>query len=101
MHITSSQRTALFSLCNHFKMAERCWGKANCWVVVGWADWASESGGGGRGSSGGEHIGLGKRTFLRRKIVHAHDNSADSENTAGARDPNVLEHFIFRFENGQ
>ena len=26
---------------------------------------------------------------------------ADSENVAGAREPNVHMHFIFRFENGQ
>ena len=37
----------------------------------------------------------------RRKIGHAHDNSADSENDAGAREPNVHAHFIIRFENGQ
>ena len=30
-----------------------------------------------------------------------HDNSADSENVAGAREPSVHAHFIFRFENGQ
>ena len=39
--------------------------------------------------------------FSRRKIGHAHDNSADSENVAGACEPNVHAHFIFRFENGQ
>ena len=32
---------------------------------------------------------------------HAHDNSADSEYVAGAREPSVNAHFIFRFENGQ
>ena len=37
----------------------------------------------------------------RRKIGHAHDNSADSENVAGAREPSVHAHFIFRFKNGQ
>ena len=31
----------------------------------------------------------------------AHDNSADSQNVAGAREPSVHAHFIFRFENGQ
>ena len=39
--------------------------------------------------------------FSRRKLGHAHDNSADSENVAGVREPNVHAHFIFRFENGQ
>ena len=39
--------------------------------------------------------------FSRRKIGHAHDNFADSENVAGAREPSVHAHFIFRFENGQ
>ena len=39
--------------------------------------------------------------FSRRKIGHAHDNSADSENVAGAREPSVHAHFIFRFKNGQ
>ena len=39
--------------------------------------------------------------FSRRKLGHAHDNSADSENFAGAREPSVHAHFIFRFENGQ
>ena len=38
--------------------------------------------------------------FSQRKIGHAHDNSADSENVAGASQPNVHAHFIFRFENG-
>ena len=38
--------------------------------------------------------------FSRPKIGHAHDNSADSENDAGAREPNVNAHFIFHFENG-
>ena len=36
--------------------------------------------------------------FWRRKRGHAHDNSADSENVAGAREPSVHAHFIFRFE---
>ena len=40
-------------------------------------------------------------TFSRRKRGHAHDNSADSENVAGAREPNVHAHFIFHFEEGQ
>ena len=44
---------------------------------------------------------LGSVNFSRRKIGHAHDNSVDSENAAGAREPNVHAHFIFRFENGQ
>ena len=44
---------------------------------------------------------VGSANFLRRKIGHAHDNSADSENVAGAREPSVHAHFIFRFENGQ
>ena len=39
--------------------------------------------------------------FSRWQIGHVHDNSADSENVAGAREPNVHAHFIFRFENGQ
>ena len=39
--------------------------------------------------------------FSRRKLGHAHDNSANSENFAGAREPSVHAHFIFRFENGQ
>ena len=39
--------------------------------------------------------------FSRRKLGHAHENSADSENVAGAREPSVHTHFIFRFENGQ
>ena len=39
--------------------------------------------------------------FSRRKLGHAHDNSADSENVAGARKPSVHAYFIFRFENGQ
>ena len=39
--------------------------------------------------------------FSRRKIGHAHDSSADSENVAGAREMNVHPHFIFGFENGQ
>ena len=39
--------------------------------------------------------------FSRRKIGHAHDNSADSKNVAGAHEPNVHTHFIVRFENDQ
>ena len=42
----------------------------------------------------------GSGNFSRRKIRHVHDNSADSENVAGAPQPNVHAHFIFRFENG-
>ena len=38
--------------------------------------------------------------FSQRKIGHAHDNSADTENVAGAPQPNLHAHFIFRFENG-
>ena len=37
-------------------------------------------------------------SFLRRKIWHAYDNSADSENVVDAREPTVDVHFIFRFE---
>ena len=44
---------------------------------------------------------VGSANFLRRKIGHAHDNSADSENVAGAHEPSVHAHFIFRFKNGQ
>ena len=44
---------------------------------------------------------VGSASFSRRKIGHAHDNSADSENVAGARQPNAHAHFIFSFENGQ
>ena len=44
---------------------------------------------------------VGSANFSRRKIGHARDNSADSENVADAREPSVHEHFIFRFENGQ
>ena len=39
--------------------------------------------------------------FLQGKLGHAHDNSADSENVAGVREPSVHAHFFFRFENGQ
>ena len=39
--------------------------------------------------------------FSRRKVGHAHDNSGDSENVAGAREPSVHAHFIFCFENAQ
>ena len=31
----------------------------------------------------------------------SNNNSADSENVAGAREPSVHTHFILRFENGQ
>ena len=44
---------------------------------------------------------VGSANFSRRKIGHAHDNSADSENVAGARGPSVHAHFIFRFKTGQ
>ena len=44
---------------------------------------------------------VGSVNFSSRKLVHAHDNSADSENVEGAREPSVHAHFIFRFENGQ
>ena len=44
---------------------------------------------------------VGSVNFSRRKLGHAHDNSADSENVAGVREPRVHAHFIFRFENGQ
>ena len=44
---------------------------------------------------------VGSVNFSRRKLGHAHDNSADSENVAGAHEPSVHAHFIFRFENGQ
>ena len=44
---------------------------------------------------------VGSAKFSRRKIGHAHDNSADSENVAGVREPSVHAHFIFRFENGR
>ena len=43
---------------------------------------------------------VGSANFLQWKIGHAHDNSADSENVAGASQPNVHARFIFRFENG-
>ena len=44
---------------------------------------------------------VGSANFSRRKIVHAHDYSAASENVAGAREQSVHAHFIFRFKNGQ
>ena len=44
---------------------------------------------------------VGSTNFSRRKIGHVHDNSTDSENVAGAREPSVHVHFIFRFKNGQ
>ena len=44
---------------------------------------------------------VGSVNFSRRKIGHAHDNSADSENVAGGREPNVHAQFIFLFQNGQ
>ena len=42
---------------------------------------------------------VGSANFSQGKIGHAHDNSVDSENVAGAPQPNVHAHFIFRFEN--
>ena len=47
---------------------------------------------------------VGSTNFSQRKIGHAHDNSADSENVAGtpgAPQRSVHAHFIFHFENGQ
>ena len=44
---------------------------------------------------------VGSVNFSRPKLGHAHDNSADFENVAGAREPSVHGHVIFRFENGQ
>ena len=44
---------------------------------------------------------VGSVNFSQLKLGHAHDNSADSENVAGAHEPSVHAHFIFRFENGQ
>ena len=44
---------------------------------------------------------VGSANFSRQKIGHAHDNFADSENVAGAREPNVRAQFFFRFENRQ
>ena len=38
---------------------------------------------------------VGSVNFSWRKIGHVHDNSADSESGAGAREPNVHAHFIF------
>ena len=52
-------------------------------------------------NSGQPPYRVGSENFSRRKIGHAHDNSADSENVAGAREPSVHAHFIFCFENGQ
>ena len=43
----------------------------------------------------------GSANFSRRKIGHAHNNSADSENVAGAHEPSVHAQFIFRFKNSQ
>ena len=43
---------------------------------------------------------VGSANFPQRKIGHAHDNSVDSENVAGAPQRSVHAHFIFRFENG-
>ena len=43
---------------------------------------------------------VGSANFSQRRIGHAHDNSADPENSAGAPQPNVHAHFIFHFENG-
>ena len=44
---------------------------------------------------------VGSVNFSQGKIGHAHNNSAYSENVAGAREWNMHVHFIFRFENGQ
>ena len=44
---------------------------------------------------------VGSGNFSQRKTGHAHDNSADSEYVAGAREPNVHAHFIFHFKIGQ
>ena len=44
---------------------------------------------------------VGSTNFSRGKIGHVHDNFADSEYVAGARERNVHEQFIFHFENGQ
>ena len=38
---------------------------------------------------------VGSVNFSRRKLGHAYDNSTDSENVAGAREPSVHAHFIF------
>ena len=38
---------------------------------------------------------VGSANFSRRTIGHAHDNSADSENVAGVREPSVRAHSIF------
>ena len=46
-------------------------------------------------------ISSGLSELFTTEDRHAHDNSADSENVAGACEPNVHAHFIFRFENGQ
>ena len=43
---------------------------------------------------------VGSVNFSQWKIGHAHDNSTDSENVAGAPQRSVHRHFIFRFENG-
>ena len=43
---------------------------------------------------------VGSANFSQWKIGHAHDNSADSENIAGAPQRSVHAHLIFRFENG-
>ena len=43
---------------------------------------------------------VGSANFSQRKIGHAHDNSADSEDVAGVSQRSVHAHFIFRFENG-
>ena len=44
---------------------------------------------------------VGSANFSRQKIGHAHDNSADSENVAGVREPSVHTHVIFRFKSSQ
>ena len=40
---------------------------------------------------------VGSVKFSRRKLRHAYDNSADSEDVAGAREPSVHMHCIFCF----
>ena len=43
---------------------------------------------------------VGSANFSRWKIGHEHDNSVDSGNVAGAREPIVHAHFVFRFKKG-
>ena len=44
---------------------------------------------------------VGSANFSWRKIWYANNNCADSKNVAGAREPNVHEHFLVNFESGQ